>query len=58
MRHVGQAFSMLGGIDPRLNTLGRLDYRLTRAFRYWKMHDGPSQHKRPIPKTVLAELTT
>jgi hypothetical protein len=54
---VGQAFSMLGAIDPRLNRHGRLDYRLTRTFTFWKMKDGPSQRKRPIPKEVLVEIT-
>lgn len=57
-RHVGQAFSMLGADDPRLNSNGKLDYRLTRTFKFWKREDGPSQRRRPVPKAVLLKLTT
>ena len=57
VRHVGQAFSMLGALDPRLNRHGKLDYRFSRTFKSWKTKDGPSQRKRPVPRQVLLELT-
>jgi hypothetical protein len=57
LRHVDQAFSMLGAVDLRLNRHGRIDYRLSRTFRHWKKQDGPSKRKRPIPCPVLDEIT-
>ena len=49
---MGQAFSMLGADGPRLNKLGRLDWRLGRAFRSWKIVEAP------IPSTALQKLTS
>jgi hypothetical protein len=43
IRQVGQAFSLVGADDPRLNRQGRLDYWLSRVFCRWKIIDGPSQ---------------
>ena len=57
MRQVGQAFSMVGALDPRLNAYGKMDYRITRVVRFWKNEDGPSRRKRPVPKVVIIELT-
>lgn len=56
VRLVGQAFAQLGADDPRLKW-GKIDFRLSRIFRAWKRLDGPSLRKRPIPRTVLWELT-
>ena len=52
VRQVGQAFAVLGLRDPRLNELGRLDFRLTRIVNGWKPLDTPTKRKRPVPKQV------
>mmetsp|Transcript_1284 Transcript_1284/g.2568 ORF Transcript_1284/g.2568 Transcript_1284/m.2568 type:complete len:293 (+) Transcript_1284:2544-3422(+) len=54
MRQVGQAFSLLGMIDPRMDKTGaKLDIRLTRLCSNWKRADGGSTRRRPLPLELL-----
>ena len=59
MRQVGQAFSLLGMIDPRMDRTGaKLDIRLTRIVAGWKRADGGSIRRRPLPIALLKLATT
>lgn len=55
MRQVGQAFSTLGLLDPRMNRFapGQMDFRLTRLISGWKRSDGGAKRQRPLPKELL-----
>ena len=54
MRQVGQAFSLLGMIDPRLDRTGaKLDIRITRIVSAWKRADGGAKRRRPLPVALL-----
>ena len=58
MRQVGQAFSLLGMIDPRMDRTGaKLDLRLTRLVAGWKRADGGSIRRRPLPVALLQAAT-
>lgn len=58
MRQVGQAFSLLGMIDPRMDRTGaKLDIRLTRLVSGWKRADGGSIRRRPLPVALLQAAT-
>ena len=58
MRQVGQAFSLLGLIDPRMDRSGtKLDIRLTRLVSCWKKVDGGSTRRRPLPLGLLRYAT-
>jgi hypothetical protein len=46
VRHVGQAFSRVGTLDPRLDPRGKTDFRLGRNIRRWKKDDGPTIRKK------------
>jgi hypothetical protein len=58
VRHVGQAFTSVGAIDPRLDQKGKNDFRWKRTLRRWKKEDGPSIRKKPVPRTVLDAMTS
>ena len=54
MRQVGQAFSLLGMIDPRMDRTGaKLDIRITRLLSAWKRADGGAKRRRPLPMALL-----
>ena len=54
MRQVGQAFSLLGMIDPRMDRTGaKHDIRITRLIAGWKRADGGAKRRRPLPITLL-----
>ncbi|KAI2491001.1 hypothetical protein MHU86_23569 [Fragilaria crotonensis] len=54
VRHVAhQAFTRVGAVDPRLNTIGDVDFRLHALFHSWKKSDPPSLRVKPLPLLVL-----
>ncbi|KAI2505100.1 hypothetical protein MHU86_9288 [Fragilaria crotonensis] len=53
VRHVAQAFTRVGAVDPRLNTIGDVDFRLHALFHSWKKSDHPSLRVKPLPLLVL-----
>ena len=50
---MGQAFARLGAPDPRLTSLGLLDYRLASLFRAWSTADPAPLRVPPLPLSVL-----
>ena len=52
VRAVAQALAA----DPRLNSFGQLDFRLTSLWRAWKRTDPPPTRVKPIPVQVLRQL--
>ena len=59
MRQVGQAFSSLGMLDPRMNRFapGTMDFRWTRLLKSWKKADPAAQRVRPLPRALLRHAT-
>jgi hypothetical protein len=53
VRAVGQAFASLGAVDPRLNSHGALDLRLTSLLRSWARADAPPSRVRPVPVGLI-----
>jgi hypothetical protein len=53
VRHVAQAFTRVGAVDPRLNVFGEIDYRLQAVLRTWKKVDPPPTRVKPLPMLVL-----
>ena len=41
--------------DPRLNSHGHLDFRLTALYRSWSKVDDPPSRVKPLPGTLLAQ---
>jgi hypothetical protein len=53
LRAVGQAFTSVGAMDPRLTPTGKTEFRLSSQLRsYGKVDDPPAQVK-PIPVQVI-----
>jgi hypothetical protein len=50
---VGQAFSTLGCVDPRLTPSGKLDIRLSRQLSAYKKEDPPPHPVKPIPLPII-----
>ena len=51
----------MGAKDPRLDSTGKTDFRLTRMYSAWKKTDAPPSRVEPVPMTILlraAELAT
>lgn len=59
MRQVGQAFSKVGLLDPRLSKFSpsKLDFRITRLLAGWKRKDGGATRRRPLPWALLKTAT-
>jgi len=53
LRAVGQAFSTLGSLDPRLTANGKLDIRLSRQLSAYKKEDPPPHRVKPIPLPII-----
>jgi hypothetical protein len=53
---VGQAYARLGAPDPRLNTHGEVDARLTSLYRAWKRDDEPPTRVKPLPLSVVSQV--
>ena len=46
----------MGTDDPRLNSAGKIDFRLGRMISAWKKEDPPSWRVKPIPIQVLRRI--
>ena len=55
-RSVGQTYAALGAPDPRLNSFGQLDFRLTALLAAWKRRDDPPTRVKPLPLDVIATV--
>ena len=53
---MGQTYAALGAPDPRLNSFGQLDFRLTALLAAWKRHDAPPTRVKPLPLDVIATV--
>ena len=53
IRGVGQAFTGVGALDPRLNAFGALDARLSALFRAWKKADPPPSRVNSLPLQIV-----
>jgi hypothetical protein len=56
VRAIGQTFATLGATDPRLNSLGQMDFRLKRTWTAWGKQDSPPNRVKPIPVSVLHQV--
>ena len=56
LRSVGQIFASVGAQDPRLDQLGKLDFRLRRQLAKYQKDDPAPTRVRPIPLTLLLHL--
>ena len=57
LRYVGQMLSLLGAADPRLDTTGKLDYRLRQQLRHYRLDDPAPTRVKPIPLPILVHAT-
>jgi hypothetical protein len=57
LRSIAQEMAAVGSADPRMNTFGKIDFRLTSLWRAWKQEDPPPHRVKPIPLKVLRRLT-
>jgi hypothetical protein len=55
LQAIGQAFTTLGKKDPRLQPLGKLDFRLSRQLSAYKKQDPPPTRVKPIPFPMIAQ---
>ena len=53
LRAVAQIYASVGAQDPRLDAVGKLDFRLKRQFAAYRKEDPPSWRVRPIPLQLL-----
>ena len=56
VRAVGQAYARMGTPDPRLNSHGKVDMRLTSLYRAWKRDDEPPKRVKSLPLTVVSQV--
>jgi hypothetical protein len=56
VRAVAQTFLSMGADDPRLNSVGKIDFRLSRMVSAWKKEDPPSWRVKPIPIQVIRRI--
>jgi hypothetical protein len=56
LRAVGQTFTSLGSLDPRLTASGHHDFRLKRQLNGYKRQDSPPKRVKPIPLIVLLNV--
>ena len=56
VRAVAQTFLSMGTDDPRLNSAGKIDFRLGHMISAWKKADPPSWRVKPIPIQVLRRI--
>lgn len=56
IRSVGQTMASLGASDIRLQTSGKLDFRLSRMFRAYSREDPPPNRVKPIPMAVIRHI--
>ena len=53
VRDMGQAYAGVGSPDPRLNTHGTIDFRLTSLYQSWAKYDDPPSRVKPLPLSLL-----
>jgi len=53
LRAVGQTFTRLGRSDPRLNSVGQIDFRIQRQLKFYKKEDPPPSRLQPMPVEFL-----
>ena len=53
LRAVGQTFASLGCTDPRLQSSGKLDLRLSRQLSAYKKEDPPPTRVKPVPLPII-----
>lgn len=46
----------MGPDDPRLNTAGKIDFRIKRMLAKWKKEDPPANRVKPIPIQVIRRI--
>ena len=56
LRDVGQAYQRMGAPDPRFNSLGRMDLRLSHQIRSYTKEDPPSDRVKPILTDLVREI--
>lgn len=55
VRLVGQAYADMEAPDPRLNSHGQLNFRLTALYQSWSKVDDPPSRVKPLQGTLLAQ---
>ena len=53
LRSVGQKFARLGSSDPRLDSHGKIDYRISSQMRSYRKSDAPPNRVKPCPITIV-----
>ena len=56
VRAVGQTFTSVGSPDPRMNSYGKIDFRLQRQLSRYKKQDPPPNRVKPIPVPILQQV--
>jgi hypothetical protein len=56
LRSVGQTFLQLGRPDPRLNSSGKVDFRIQRMLSAYTKEDPPPNRVKPVPVPVLRRI--
>jgi len=56
VRFVAQTFLHVGTNDPRLNSAGKMDFRITRTWSAWKKLDPLPNRVKPIPIKVIRQI--
>jgi hypothetical protein len=56
IRAIAQTLAAVGTPDPRLNSFGQIDVRLSSLWQSWKRTDPPPTRVKPIPVQVLRQL--
>lgn len=58
LRAVGQTFSSVGSLDPRLTASGKHEFRLRRQLTGYAKADSPPNRVKPIPVSVIYHMVT
>jgi hypothetical protein len=53
LRTVGQAFTSVGALDPRLTQRGSTEFRLSRQLRGYSKADPAPNRVKPVPVDVI-----
>lgn len=56
VRSIGQTFSSMGTIDPRLTRQGKIDFRLQRQLAAYTKEDPPPNRVKPVPVSVIQHV--
>eukprot|EP00804_Cyclotella_cryptica_P015306 CCRYP_005414-RA/>CCRYP_005414-RA protein AED:0.57 eAED:0.10 QI:0/0/0/1/0/0/2/0/539 len=56
VRHVAQTFLHMGAEDPRLTSIGKIDFRLQRMVAAWKKKDSPPCRVKPVPIRIIRHI--